>query len=110
MRKLAAVASVATVVLVALAPTDAPSATRTEFEGFIHFCSSSDPEVFRVAPGGTLHIRGVTNTNEWVTNNPYIDGPETNEVVSFGINRQGHGNVTLHVHQGIATTSTGTLS
>ena len=43
-----------------------------------------------------MHIRGATNTNVWATNNPFVDGPETNEVVSLNVNRQGGGNVTLH--------------
>jgi putative heme degradation protein len=96
MRKSPACALVAASVLAALAPTDAPSATRVEFEGFIHSCGGTDPEVVRLTPGGTLHLRRATNANEWVTNNPALDGPETNEVISLNVNPKGHGNVTLH--------------
>ena len=96
MRKSPACALVATAVFAALAPTDAPSATRVEFEGFIHSCGGTDPEVVRLTPGGTLHLRRATNANEWVTNNPALDGPETNEVISLNVNPKGHGNVTLH--------------
>ena len=54
-------------------------ATRTEFEGFIHFCSSGPPDKVIVTPGGkTLHLRGISNSNEWVTGNPLIDGAESN--------------------------------
>ena len=86
----------ALLLLLALLPTTAPSADATEFEGFIHFCSSGPPEAFSVTPGGTVHVRGATNTNVWATNNPYLDGTETNEAVTININRQGRGNVTLH--------------
>jgi hypothetical protein len=97
MTKLTAAPFAATVVLGAFTPAVAPSAISVEFNGLIHFCSSSPAEVIRVTPGGTVHIRGATNTNLWATNSPYVDGPETNEVASINFNRQGDGNVVLHV-------------
>jgi hypothetical protein len=57
-------------------------ATRTEFEGFIHFCSSGPPDTVKITPGeNTAHIRGATNNNQWVTGNPLIDGVENNVVL-----------------------------
>lgn len=80
MRKLIAAASVAMFVLVTAALAAVTPATSTEFEGFAHFCVSG-PADFRVTPGGqTLHIRGGTNLNQWVTGNALIDGFETNNV------------------------------
>lgn len=96
MRKSLALTSVTSALLVAIAPAGAPSATRMEFDGFVHSCTSTDAEVARATPGGTLHIRGATNTNDWVTNNPYTDGPESNEVIAINVNPQGHGTVTIH--------------
>jgi hypothetical protein len=97
MRKSPALACVTSAVLFAIASTDTPSATRMEFDGFIHSCTSTDAEIARATPGGTLHIRGAINTNVWTTNNPYIDGPESNEVVAINVNPQGDGTVTLHM-------------
>lgn len=56
---------------------DVVPATRTEFAGFICFGGGTDGEVV-VTPGGTLHLRGATNVNRWVTGNPLIDGVEHN--------------------------------
>jgi hypothetical protein len=79
MRKLIAVASAAALVLVIAAPVGGTPATRSPFDGFIHFCSSG-PEDVRVTPGGTVRIRG-SNTNQWATGNPYINGIESNVVL-----------------------------
>lgn len=70
--------------------------TTEEFTGFIHFCGGGPPDKVIVTPGGkTVHIRGATNFNEWVTGNDLIDGAETN-VVSANFNQNG-GNVHLDV-------------
>ena len=79
MKKLIAVAFAVVFVLVTAAPAAVTPASHTEFEGFIHFCGGSPPDTVIETPGGkTLHIRGGSNFNEWVTGNPLIDGPETN--------------------------------
>ena len=72
-------------------------ATRTSFEGFIHFCSGGPPDTVIVTPGGTEHIRGATNTNQWATGNPLIDGVENNVVlINFSpVSGIVHLNVTL---------------
>lgn len=72
-------------------------ATRTEFAGFNHFCESIPFEDVRVTPGGTLHLQGARNRNQWVTGNPLIDGFEEN-VVDGNINLRtgtGRGNLEL---------------
>ena len=81
MRKLIAVASAAVLVLVTVATAAVASATRTPFVGFIHFCSSGPPDTVIVTPGGTEHIRGATNINQWATGNSLIDGFENNVVL-----------------------------
>lgn len=78
--------------------TEAPS--RTGFEGFIYSCDGSPPEEVRVTDGGTLHVRGLSNENRWVTGNPLLDGVVTN-VVDLNVElKNGAG----HVH------GTGTLA
>lgn len=77
-------------------PTAAPDAVRVsasstapaegvEFEGFIHFCESSPAEVFRVTPGGTVHIQDATNRNRWITDSPLVTGDVEN-IVDANIN------------------------
>lgn len=61
----------------------ATSATRTEFEGFIHPCGGAPIEE-TVTPGQVLHLIG-SNRNEWVTGNSLVDGVEDN-VVRININ------------------------
>lgn len=57
-------------------------ATRTTFDGLIHFCGSGDPDKVLLTPGWyTLHITGATNLNRWATGNPLIDGIENNRVL-----------------------------
>jgi hypothetical protein len=74
----------------------AGSATQTEFDGFICFGPSGTEGTVRVTPGGTTHLKGLTNTNQWVTGNSLIDGIENN-TVSGNINRSGDGVVHLDV-------------
>ncbi len=74
----------------------AAAATRTEFEGFINFCESFAPDGVKITPGGTLHVQGARNRNEWVTGNPLVDGSEEN-VVDVNINRTGNGHAHLAV-------------
>src|SRR5439155_18493230 len=38
-------------------------ATRTEFEGFIHFCGGTDPTKINVTPGDILHFKEGTHEN-----------------------------------------------
>jgi len=78
MRKFIAVASAAVLVLVIGASAAGAPATRTLFEGFIHFCGGGPDEVFFVTPGGTVHFKGGMNFNYWETGNTFIDGPESN--------------------------------
>lgn len=59
----------------------ATPAMRTEFEGFVNFCESASPDKLIVTPGGTLHLHGVGNRNQWVTGNSLIDGFEENAVL-----------------------------
>ena len=63
------------------AVADVTTPTKTAFDGYMHFCSSTAPEKVNPTPGGTLHIRGATNNNLWQTGNPLIDGEETNKVI-----------------------------
>jgi hypothetical protein len=73
-----------------LSPLALGNGVKTEFEGFIHFCGSGPPEDVIVTPGGkTVHIRGTTNFNEWVTGNDLIDGVETNIVSIWKENDKG---------------------
>jgi len=94
MKKLITAASAAVLLLVFAASAVGTPATRTEFVGFIHFCGSGPDELFRVTPGGTVHIRG-SNFNQWATTNPLIDGVENN-IVLINFNPVG-GNVHLDV-------------
>ena len=72
-------------------------ATRTEFEGFIHFCGGTDPTKINVTPGDILHFKEGTNQNVRVTGNLLIDGVEHN-VVDANINlKSGSGSVHLAV-------------
>jgi hypothetical protein len=50
------------------------SATRTKFDGFIHFCEITPPDDIRVTPGNTVHITGAKNRNLFDTGNPLVDG------------------------------------
>lgn len=52
----------------------------TEFAGLINFCASTPPEEVNLTPGSTLHLRGATNQNQWVTGIDLVDGPEENVV------------------------------
>jgi hypothetical protein len=78
MKKLIAVASAAVLLIFIAASAVGTPATRTPFEGFIHFCGGGPDEVFFVTPGGTEHFRGGINFNHWFTGNTFIDGPENN--------------------------------
>ncbi len=80
MRKLIAVASAAVLVLVIAAPVGGSPASRIYFEGLLHSCSEGPPDSINVTPGGTVHIKGFTNTNQWATGNALIDGVENNVV------------------------------
>jgi hypothetical protein len=89
MRKLIAIASAALLVFVIAAPVEGTPATRILFDGFLHSCSGGGPDTFRVTPGGTVHIKGLTNNNRWATGNPLIDGVESNVVfTSFNFKTQ----------------------
>lgn len=73
------VTAAAGLLLVTSAYVQSTPSNHTEFEGFIHFCGDSPPDQVIVTPGGkTLHIRGGLNINEWMSNNAFIDGPESN--------------------------------
>lgn len=53
------VAAATGLLLVSSAYVQSAPANRTEFEGFIHFCTSGPPDKVIVTPGGkTQHIRG----------------------------------------------------
>lgn len=75
----------------------ATSAESLEFAGFIHFCESGPADVFRVTPGGTVHVREGTNRNRWITDSPLVTGTENN-VVDGNINlNSGTGRIHLDV-------------
>jgi len=80
MKKPIPVAFAAVLVLVIAAPAGGSPATRISFEGFMHSCSAGPPDTFKVTPGGTVHIKGLTNINQWATGNTLIDGIENNVV------------------------------
>ena len=80
MKQLIAVTSAAVLGLVIAAPVNGSPATRTYFEGYLHACSGGPPDTVKVTPGGTVHIAGLTNINQWSTGNVLIDGVENNVV------------------------------
>jgi hypothetical protein len=61
----------------------AASATRTEFQGFIHPCGGAPLEE-HVTPGQVQHLLA-SNRNQWVTGNSLVDGVEDN-VARININ------------------------
>lgn len=62
------------------------SAERVEFAGVFYPCSGTSPTKEWVS-GNVLHLRGITNHNQWVTGNPLVDG-FTDNVVDADINLQ----------------------
>ena len=71
------------------------AATHAQFDGFICFGPSTRGDV-RVTPGGTIHLRGFSNVNQWVGHNALIDGIEHN-MVDANIDRDRSGVVHLDV-------------
>lgn len=78
-------------------PTDAPplapsanasAVTRIPFSGTLYGCSGTAPAELSVTPGGVLHFDGATNVNQWVSDNPLVNGIENN-VVDANINLNG---------------------
>ncbi len=69
------------------------AAQRTEVDGLVHACGSTPPDGIKITPGGTLHIRGAGNWNQWVFGHPLLDGFE--EIV-------GDANINLNTGDGRA--------
>jgi hypothetical protein len=57
----------------------------TPFEGMLYGCSSSGSSEALLTPGNTLHFKGGSNVNLWVTDHPLINGLERN-IVDANIN------------------------
>lgn len=55
------------------------------FEGILHGCSSTNPDEMRLTPGDTLHFKGGSNVNLWMTDHPLVSGLERN-IVDANIN------------------------
>lgn len=60
-------------------------ATSEPFEGVIHGCSSTNPDEMLLTPGNTLHFKGGSNVNLWITDHPLVSGLERN-IVDANIN------------------------
>ena len=82
MKKLIAVASAAVLMLVIAVPVGGSPATRIYFDGLMDSCSGGPPASVKVTPSGTVHIKGLSNINQWATGNALIDGIESNVVMT----------------------------